>query len=683
MRASLWIPLFVGCLFLWGCSPPQTPSPTPTPTAPPSPSPSLAPTLTPTLTASPEPTPAPRKLTICMGAEPETLYIYGGSMYAQSVIFSAIYDGPIDSLGYAYQPVILEKLPSLAGGDARIGPVTVQAGDRAVDAEGEPVTLVEGVRYRPAGCRAASCARVYQGGEVQMDQLSADFALLPDLKWSDGKALTASDSTFSYQVAASMCRNPWYAPGEPASIPCGTLGLNRSWDKIPRTASYTTLDSLTTRWTGLPGYLDPDYMTNFAHPLPRHRLVSHTPDELYGLEDARATPLAWGPYMIVRYEPGQYVRLARNPHYFRAAEGLPKFDTLIFKFIRQNDANYEKLAAGECDLLDQEAAWAYSPEMQQHLLDLDAAGQLQAHIVPGTVWEHLDFGLQPLAYDDGYQAAADRPDFFGDPRTRQALALCLDRPRLVAEVLHGFSPIPDSYLPLDHPLANPALTPIPYDPAAGAALLEQTGWLDPDDDPSTPRIARGVPRVPEGIPFTVSYWTTTSTQRQQASDILAESLAGCGVQVELAYFGAQEFFGEPAQGQRGMVFSRAFDLVEFAWLTGIQPPCDLFTSENLPGPAGDPRYPRGWEGQNNTGYQNPQFDAACQAALEALPGEPGYVEAHYRAQEIFAADLPVVPLFFRLKMTAARADFCGYQMDSTTQSDFWNLEAFDDGAGCK
>ncbi|MFN7037261.1 MAG: hypothetical protein ACK4SN_12950, partial [Bellilinea sp.] len=62
-----------------------------------SPSPAL-PTDTPVPTSTPVP---PRELTICVGQEPLSLYLYGGSgSRAMWNILEAIYDGPIDTLGY-------------------------------------------------------------------------------------------------------------------------------------------------------------------------------------------------------------------------------------------------------------------------------------------------------------------------------------------------------------------------------------------------------------------------------------------------------------------------------------------------------------------------------------------------------------------------------------------------------
>ncbi len=71
-------------------------------------------------TAPPESTPVPatptaipRTLTICLGQEPTTLYLYGGSGRSMWSVLEAIYDGPFDTRSFEAQPVILEKLPSL------------------------------------------------------------------------------------------------------------------------------------------------------------------------------------------------------------------------------------------------------------------------------------------------------------------------------------------------------------------------------------------------------------------------------------------------------------------------------------------------------------------------------------------------------------------------------------------
>ena len=116
---------------------------------------------------------------------------------------------------------------------------------------------------------------------------------------------------------------------------------------------------------------------------------------------------------------------------------------------------------------------------------------------------------------------------------------------------------------------------------------------------------------------------------------------------------------------------------------GFRPPCRLafFTlPAEIPGPY--PQSPKGWGGANASGYSNPAFDQACQQALSSLPDDAGYKEAQSQAQEIFAEDLPAIPLYLRLDLVATRPDMCGVTLDPSAESALWNLEAFNYGASC-
>ncbi len=68
-------------------------------------------TATPTATAVPEKT-----LTVCVGDEPSSLYLYANSSQAMWSILEGIYDGPIDTVDYQPQAVILTGIPTLENG---------------------------------------------------------------------------------------------------------------------------------------------------------------------------------------------------------------------------------------------------------------------------------------------------------------------------------------------------------------------------------------------------------------------------------------------------------------------------------------------------------------------------------------------------------------------------------------
>ena len=80
-----------------------------------------------------------------------------------------------------------------------------------------------------------------------MDQLVVTFTMLQKLMWSDGAPLTSSDSIYSFGLAKNEA-----TPG--------------SKFLIDRTATYEAADDQTLQWWGIPGFIDPDYYTNFWMP---------------------------------------------------------------------------------------------------------------------------------------------------------------------------------------------------------------------------------------------------------------------------------------------------------------------------------------------------------------------------------------------------------------------------------
>jgi peptide/nickel transport system substrate-binding protein len=368
-------------------------------------------------------------------------------------------------------------------------------------------------------------------------------------------------------------------------------------------------------------------------------------------------PLGWGPYILKGWTPGDRIVAERNPDYFRADEGLPFFDRLVFRFAGADvERNLTDLQAGRCDLLTLDT---YLDAQLARVLELEEAGALELYANPGRVWEHLDFGINP-------SPDVDRPDYFEDARMRQAVAHCVDRQRLVDQVHGGLTIVPHAYIPPAHPLSAQADLPeYPFDPELGMGLLEAMGWRDYDGDGV--REAHGVEGIPDGARLQFSYETTTSQQRAQIAGLIAEDLATCGIVVTVVQTPPSEFFAETPFAP---LYGRRFDLVQFAWFTGSIPPCDLFLSDGLRSEAG------AGADQGATGYTNPAYDVACRAAMAALPGTEDYTVHHLEALRIFARDLPVLSLAMRPYLSAARPELLGLLLDSSEMAETWSIEEF-------
>ncbi len=624
----------------------------------------------PTATASPQPTgqPAtatpvpqptatkvlPRSLTVCLGEEPNSLYPFGSLNAAARSVLGAIYDGPIDTFTNGYQPVILQKIPSLENGDAQVAPMDVKRGSPVLDAKGNFVVLDVGVKVLPSGCTSDACAVSYDGvSALKMDQMVVTYHMLPNLTWSDGTPVKSEDSVFAFKLNSDAA-----TPG--------------SKYLIDRTFSYEAVDDQTVQWWGIPGFIDASYAVNFWSPLPKHLWGSIPAADLAKGDVVAHPPVGWGAYVFKEWSAGNYIKLEKNPAYFRAGDGFPHFDTLTFMFMKDAASGISALIAGQCDVLD--TSLRLDGEINL-LTDLQRNAQVKLVTATNPLIERLDFGIKPASYDDSYSpGTGDRPDILGDVRTRQGIAYCLDRQKVVDTVLDGISKVPDSFISPEHPLFNNSVAKYPFDINKGIALLDQVGWKDADNNPATPRVALNIKGLTNGTPLTLNYVTTSALQRRLVSEILAKSLAQCGVGVNLQYLSQDQLY---APGPDGPLFGRKFDLAEYAiGSAGTQPPCAWFMSDQVPANVNK------WLGVNISGYSNPDYDAQCRKALSSLPGKQDYKDAYAAVQTIFANDLPSVPLYMRIKVAATRRDMCNFTLDAFAVNDLWNLEELDYGPSC-
>ena len=591
---------------------------------------------------------AKRVLTVCMGQEPSSLFLYSDSSQSARNIRQAIYDGPFDIVQYVLRPVILETIPTLATGDVKFEPVTVEPGSQIVDSTGGLVSLGENVSYLPAGCADFSCAANYSGqGSVTIDQQIVRFKLRSGLLWADKAPLKADDSQFSYEVAKSLY------PRARADI-------------IVRTQSYLALDDSSVEWKGVPGYRFSGYAATFFPPLPRHAWGSLTPQDLLASELVNRTPLGWGPFVIDEWTPGDHISLSRNPNYFRSSEGLPYFDQLVFRFTGDADQAVAALLAGECDYLDETA---HILPTNPGVSGAQAAENFRLLQQAGPAWEHLDFGI--------VSRNATLPPFFQSKEVRQAVGLCLDRQKIAAEIDPAQPVALDSYVPPENPLFNPDIKRYAFDPKAAGILLDSAGWLDGDSNPATPRLALGVAGIADGTPFEFAFLTTDEPEKQHVGQMLQESLAQCGIKMSVTSLPAEKLF---AAGPAGVIFGRNFSLAQFGWMGSLEPPCYLFTSQEIPGDY--PEFPKGWGGANPSGYNSPDFDRTCYRALSMLPEQAEHKAAHQLAQSIFAEDLPVIPLYLHMKTVAISLQICGVTLDPSADSALWNLENIKSGEAC-
>ena len=590
----------------------------------------VEPTATP-LPPTPTPVP-PTELTICMSSEPETLYPYALTSQSAGDILQTIYEGPFDEVNGVVTPVILSSMPDYNSGSASFAVVNVQTGDRVVNIYGEIISLQAGAQIFPSGCNDSSCSITWDGiAAIQMDQPTVNYQLVSGLTWSDGQPLTAADSVYSYELVLN------------ADTPSDKTNVNFTF-------SYTALDETTVQWIGLPGLVTDAFEDYFWMPLPQHIWSAYSAADLLSSDAATRSPLGWGPYVMDEWAPGAFIRLKKNELYFRASEGLPKYDYITFQFIPQGDI--ATATNGTCDIVSEDVL-----DINQLTMDEGALSSAGYNLVvsDSTEFEFLAFGINPASYDDTYYPyGTDRPDIFGDVRVRQAIALCIDRQGILDELTGSLVDASDTYLTADSTLLSGlALNQYGYDPEQGKALLNEVGWQDYDLNPDTPLTMIAVDTtVPFGTNFSINLYTSQSQLRGLIAQKIASNLAECGIEVVVNQQSIQELY-QP--GPDGVIFGRNFDLALLSMDLGTDPYCQLFSSEEIPTEDNN------WigtitGGSNFMGYTSTTYDEVCKLANSAGLDSGAYIAGIQNTLQVLSADLPFIPFYHHPDITLIKQD---------------------------
>ncbi|NMA12483.1 MAG: hypothetical protein GX933_04770 [Chloroflexi bacterium] len=555
-----------------------------------------------------------KTLTVCAGSEPQSLFIYHSSTRSGWSVLEAIYDGPFDWMDGVETPVIFESV------DWTVEDIPLTEGMTVMDGRGQPEL------FQPESGNGERATAV---------QVQILFKLKANLHWSDGEPLTAQDSVFSYKLSAS----PELTTAD-----------------IPRvlTESYEAVDDTTVLWKGIPGYIPTKAADVFWIPLPEHQMETIPIADLNENESVNRTPLGWGAYQISSWQGNGQIILERNPYYYGLEEGIePYFDKVVYRFFgKPGDNNLAALRDGSCDVID--LSVDLQPDTEAILEDV-RDGKMAAHISPSLSWEQLSLNLDSLD--------SEAVPLFADQRTRQGMLACLDRESLIREVLYGQSEPVKGFYPQEL-LTGQEMLQLPLEvPLDGPALLTEAGWLDNDEDPTTPRIASGIKEIPDGTPFSFAVEGIEGKRRIRTFEVLKEQLGACGIELTYSEKPAAALY---LPGPDGLLFGRKYQAALLAWASGLQTPCALFSSTQIPGED------NGWIGTNPGGYNSDAYDIACQT--ETSDREKNMAETGESAG-LLMEDLPVIPLFFYNEIGVSNLQLCGIRNGIGVRSLMWNIES--------
>ncbi len=422
------------------------------------------------------------------------------------------------------------------------------------------------------------------------------FHLRHDVRWHDGTPTTAYDVLFTFERA----RDP--ATGFPNA------------DYFLRWKDGEVLDSFTVRFRFQP-HSDPLAGWPSTPVVPRHLLQQYPPEQLRQVPFNRA-PVGNGPFRFVSQRAGDRWVFEANPDYPEELGGRPLLDRVIWRVIPDNTAQVTELRVGEVDLALQPA-----PDQVRALANRPG---IRVVVKPSrqfsfVVWNAL------------------RPPL-DDPRVRRALAMSLDRRRILEGLRNGFGDLGVTPIMPFHWAYDPEVEPVPFDPDSARALLAGLGIRDRNGD--------DILQLPDGSDFEIRIKLSAGSDfNRDVAEALRSDLAALGVRARTERTEASTLFADVTSPER------RFDAALLGWSGDFRLDLrDLFHSDALEGPY------------QFASYGNPEVDSLMdRAVLEPDPERAAPLWG--RVQEILKEEQPWTILYYQVDAFLVRDRVRDMEMD--------------------
>ena len=360
----------------------------------------------------------------------------------------------------------------------------------------------------------------------------------------------------------------------------------------------------------------------FSFILPSHRVSDFADVQA---QNFTRLPLGSGPYILKEWRRGDALLFVANPGYHK---GKPLIEAITYKVVTDRQIVLSQLKIGEVDVVNNIGF--------DQLDQVRAVTGVNTFITMGSIWEHLDFNLDNI--------------LFTDARVRQAIALGIDRSELIEKPLkHAAFP---SYTDV-HPLSWAAIA-LPEQPVKNVAkareLLAAAGWKSGYDGVLTKDGRR--------LSFALSI-PTGDKPREMVAAMLSGQLREIGIEMRIQIVDSRVFFRETLPNRR-------FEMALFAWVNTTDPDSyDLWHSRRIPTAVNR------WTGKNYAGWKSTEVDFLLESTRRMGDVE-GRREGLRRLQEKLLAEVPMIPLYYRAEIAAAKRSIVNFKPNPFS-GNFWNV----------
>ncbi len=497
-----------------------------------------------------------------------------------------------------------------------LNPFNVRAGSTAQGLEG---AVYQRLMTRGLDEPFTLYGLVAQTIETNADRSRVTFHLDPRARFSDGAPVTSDDVRFAFDLLREKGRPQFRGP----------YSLVKSVD---------TPDPLTVSFD-LTGANDRELPLILAlMPV----LSKARTDPAAFVNSTLDPPVATGPYLVDKVEPGQSLTLKRNPNYWAKdlpiSRGLYNFDEIRIEYYRDANAMYESFKAGLLDYRE----------------ETNPTRWLNGYDFPAIRDGRAAKAALPLGGPKGMQGFAfnTRREIFADVRVREALADMFDFEWINADLFGGLYRRDQSFFD-ESSLASTGKAAdarerallAKWPNAVRADILEGT-WKPPVSDGSgrDRALARravallkdagyivrngAMTRATTGAPLDFEIMVGDRAQERLA-EIYADSLRHIGVKARI------HLVDEVQYQRRRQKFD--FDMMPGLWLASASPGNEQLTRWGSRSASREGSF-------NLAGARDPAIDAMIAALLAAASRED--FEAAARALDrVLLSGFYIVPLF--------------------------------------
>lgn len=285
--------------------------------------------------------------------------------------------------------------------------------------------------------------------EPSADKLTWTYTIRSDSKWSDGQQATAEDAAWTFNKimtddAAGQANGSFVTNFKKVTAPSPTKLVIEL--KEPQ-ATMAALD---------------------VPIVPKH-LWDKVGDFSKFNNDTKFPIVGNGPFILTDYKVDQYVKLKANKDFWR---GSPKFDEVVFKTYKDQDAAVAALRKGEVSFVA--GSPALTPAQANSL-----KGEKNVKVNEGPGRRFFALATNPGAQTKDGKKFGNGNKALLDQKVRQALFLSIDRDTLIDKVFQGHAVNGAGYIPPRFPAYKwepSADQKLGYDPARAAKLLDQAGY---------------------------------------------------------------------------------------------------------------------------------------------------------------------------------------------------------------